>query len=410
MAQGKTTLSLLDNYNNLDDPVPSWNRPEVIEGVSVSMLCLSSICVLYRLYIRLYVVRARGWDDFFVLLYLITGLLAGISVCISPRYGLGRHFIQLEPSGMLAYLKIFYVTNASYIMSTTLIKISLLFQYLRVYRNGHMRSICIVMIVIVSAWGSAFSFMAWVPCFPVSGFWTFDARAKCYGFGSRDVSEFYASYVSHTAINTVLDMIVFAIPVPLYFQRDTVRRTKLGLVGLVTMGAIVNGLTIWRLITIVGHRATTSPTFDPTWYGAISILLGSVEANIASICASVPIFWPSLKARLDQIFVTREITITLNRRSTRFSDDAGDTIELQRTASENRDNKWSRCPSRAGSESSETMLAELAPAAKRTQHYMDDFILDQADPLRKRGAFVVESEIKSGGLGRQKSKRSRSKD
>ncbi|KAI1453230.1 hypothetical protein F4805DRAFT_444380 [Annulohypoxylon moriforme] len=290
-------------------------------------------------------------------------------------------------------------------MSTTFIKISLLFQYLRVFQSGHMRTICIAMMVVIGLWGAGYSLMAWVPCIPVNGYWNLEMEAKCYGFGSRNANEFYKSYLSHTAVNTVLDMIVFTIPIPLYFQRDTIRRTKLGLVGVVSTGAVVNGLSIWRLATIVEHRATTSPTFDPTWYGPISIMLGTLEAMTASICASFPIFWPSLKVRLDEIFVTREVTITLNRRSNRFSIDPGDAIELQRTTSEDRDNKWNRCPSIAGSESSQSRLAELAPVEKRAQHYQDDFILDQIDPLRKKSAFAVESEIVSEGLSRQKSRR-----
>ncbi|KAI0376776.1 hypothetical protein F5Y04DRAFT_285577 [Hypomontagnella monticulosa] len=407
MAEGETLLDRIGIYDNLDEPVPSWNRPGVIATVTASMLCISSFCVLYRLYIRLFVVRAKGWDDFFVLLYLASGLVGGIALCLAPQYGMGRHFVQLEPGEAQSYLKLFYIVNASYTISTTLIKISLLFQYLRVYHGGHMRTICIAMLAVVGLWGAAYSFMAWVPCFPVSGYWNMELGAKCYAFGSTIAKDFFTTYVSHTAVNTVLDMIVFAIPVPLYFRRDTVRRTKLGLVGLIIMGAIVNSLTIWRLATLVEHRAATSPTFDPTWYGPISIILGVLEVNIASICASVPIFWPCLKARLDEIFVTREVTITLNRRSNGLSVDAGDTMELQRTASEDRENRWKRCPSITGSESSQSRLAaELAPVEKRTQHYRDDFILDQVDPLRKKGGFVVESEIISDGLRRQKSKRS----
>ncbi|KAI0844270.1 hypothetical protein F5Y00DRAFT_256147 [Daldinia vernicosa] len=405
MAEGETLLDRVGIYDNLNEPVPSWNRPGVIATVAASMFCISSICIVYRLYIRFFVLRAKGWDDYFILLYLVSGLIGGISLCLAPQYGLGQHFVTLDYGDIQSYLKVFYVTNASYNMSTTLIKMSLLFQYLRVYHSGSLRTTCIVMLIIVSIWGAAYTFMGWVPCFPVSGYWKMGIGAKCYGFGSTNANEVFKTYIAHTSVNTILDMIVFAIPVPLYFRPGTARRTKLGLVGLIIMGAIVNGFTMWRLATLVEHRATTSPTFDPTWYSPISIVLGALEVNVASICASVPIFWPSLKARLDEIFVTREVTITLHRRSNRSSGDVGDNVELQRTASEDRENKWKRCPSRAGSESSQSRLAEIAPVEKRTQHYMDDFILNQVDPFRKKGAFVVESEIISDGLRRQKSKR-----
>ncbi len=166
----------------------------------------------------------------------------------------------------------------------------------------------------------------------------------------------------------------------------------------------VNAFSMWRLATLVQHRATTSPTFDPTWYSPISVVLGALEVNISSICASVPIFWPRLKARLGDIFVTREVIITLNRRSHRASSE-DDTIELQSTASEHHDNSWKRCTSRT-SESSETRLAEPHPVEKREHHYRDEFILGQVDPLRGRPAYTVESEISSNTLARQKSKKS----
>ncbi|KAI1765667.1 hypothetical protein GGR53DRAFT_465140 [Hypoxylon sp. FL1150] len=411
MAGEETIADRIGIYDNLSDPIPSWNHPGAITAAAASMLFVSTFCVLYRLYIRIFVVRAKGWDDLFVFLYLILGLTGGISLCIAPQYGLGKHFVTLQFSEIMSYLKVFYVINASYTMSTTLIKLSLLFQYLRVFPSGIMRKICITMIIVVAIWGVVYSFMGWVPCFPVSGYWNMTEKAACYGFGSRNANKFFVTYIAHTSFNTILDMIVFAIPVPLYFQKGTVRRTKLGLIGLIMMGATVNAFTIWRLTTLIEHRATTSPTFDPTWYGPLSLILGALEVNVASICASVPIFWPSLKARIDQIFVTREITITTRNRRSNFPEDVGDRIELRRTASEDVGNTWKRCPSRAGSESSQSRLAEPVPVGKKQNHYMDDYILDQVDPLRKKGAFLVESAIVSEGLRMQKSKRhSRSRD
>lgn len=37
MAEGETLLDRVGIYNNLDEPVPSWNRPGVIPTVTVSM-------------------------------------------------------------------------------------------------------------------------------------------------------------------------------------------------------------------------------------------------------------------------------------------------------------------------------------------------------------------------------------
>ncbi len=72
----------------------------------------------------------------------------------------------------------------------------------------------------------------------------------------------------------------------------------------------VNVFAIWRLATIVQHKAATWPVRDPTWYAPISILLAVLEVDCASICASVPVFWPVLRRQIGNIFVTKEIQIT----------------------------------------------------------------------------------------------------
>ncbi len=74
----------------------------------------------------------------------------------------------------------------------------------------------------------------------------------------------------------------------------------------------VNFLSIWRLVTIVEHRAATFPDIDPTWYAPISLVLAALEINVASVCASVPVFWPMLEKHFGKIFITHEERWTPN--------------------------------------------------------------------------------------------------
>lgn len=86
-------------------------------------------------------------------------------------------------------------------------------------------------------------------------------------------------------------------------------------------------LSIWRLQSIVETRAATLPTFDPTWYGATPIVLSTMEVELATVCASLPVFWPVLKKQLGPyIVVTHEVKITHEDR--RWGD--GDEVELRR--------------------------------------------------------------------------------
>lgn len=168
-------------------------------------------------------------------------------------------------------------------------------------------------------------------------------------------------------------------------------------------------ISIWRLATIIAHRAATWPTFDPTWYGPISIELATLEVNFASICASMPVFWPVLTASLDKIFVTQEIKI---ERVHRF-ETVDDSIELQREVSGRGPGSGSEAEageaprggslhSRVGSEASLNRSMSGQRAGTRQDHYMDEYIAAQVDPLRSLGK--TESEVTAQPVSRKPSK------
>lgn len=168
-------------------------------------------------------------------------------------------------------------------------------------------------------------------------------------------------------------------------------------------------ISIWRLATIIAHRAATWPTFDPTWYGPISIELATLEVNFASICASMPVFWPVLTAHIDKIFVTQEVKI---ERVHRFETVDG-SIELQRKASSGCRGAESEAEagdgpgtsslhSRVGSEASLNRTMSGQYPAHKQNHYMDEYIAAQVDPLRSLGK--TESEVTAQAMTRKPSK------
>lgn len=98
------------------------------------------------------------------------------------------------------------MANASYPSSAGLIKLALLFQYLRVYERGTvLRWIVIFTTVIVGLWCLAYSILGWIPCVPVYAYWNLTLPAVRYAYGSLYVGPFVATYTSMTASNMVLD-------------------------------------------------------------------------------------------------------------------------------------------------------------------------------------------------------------
>lgn len=60
--------------------------------------------------------------------------------------------------------KVIYIVNGVYNASTVIIKLALLFQYLRVLEKGsRMYKVSVMMIWIIALWGIVFTIMAFVP-------------------------------------------------------------------------------------------------------------------------------------------------------------------------------------------------------------------------------------------------------
>lgn len=137
------------------------------------------------------------------------------------------------------YLKLFYALNINLNLAAAFIKLSLLFQFLRVFDRGtwpHRASVG--GIVFVSLWGITFVILAVFPCTVIPDAWNIFARdAHCWGYGSQDPDLFTATFVSHNLINTLLDIYITAIPFQLYTRPDVTLRTRLGLMVLLLMGA-----------------------------------------------------------------------------------------------------------------------------------------------------------------------------
>ena len=95
------------------------------------------------------------------------------------------------------------------------------------------------MIVISAAWGTAFTLLRWIPCYPVRAYWDLSLTdAHRWGFSSRNPVAFMNVFVGQAISTVVLDSIVFAIPIPLCFKHDTPRKTRLFLVGLLILGSL----------------------------------------------------------------------------------------------------------------------------------------------------------------------------
>ena len=242
MSSSTSVFDLLAVADNLNEPEPILNRPAAVYGMILSFLTLSTLCAIWRLWIRLFVTRVPGWDDVFVVLAVLCNIGQGVGLFLACERGLGQHFLLLGIDGMRDFIRTFYIANGTYPMCSTFIKLALLFQYLRVFKKGtRLYILSAITIIVVCAWGFSFTFLSWVPSIPIQAYWDWDipdSQVTRYGFGSHDVDTFVATYLTHAATNVALDLIIFTLPIPLYMEKGLQTRTRWALCGLFVLGAM----------------------------------------------------------------------------------------------------------------------------------------------------------------------------
>lgn len=157
---------------------------------------------------------------------------------------------------------------------------------------------------------------------------------------------------------------------------------------------------------------------DPTWYGPKAILLAVVEVDLATMTASVPVFWPLLQEGFGRIFVTQEVEVTHQRlsgdddkgRSSRFGDhisavESHEMMSSDETLSGSLSLNMVRTPDKAMTAQS----AEVVPTPlSRTGHYPDfggpdptpgkpqGFGFGDDGPVEAKSEFQVISEGPKG--------------
>ncbi|KAF1828952.1 hypothetical protein BDW02DRAFT_613550 [Decorospora gaudefroyi] len=303
-----------DNAN-----LPNINQAGTIIGVTSAFLSLAFIALSLRLVVR---IRDRiwGWDDVFVVIAGTASFLGDVMICIMPQDGLGLHLWTLDGHHLTTYFKHIYTANIAYTASATCVKLSILFQYLRLFAeeapskpSGQWRlarRLTWLLIVITSSWGLSFVLLALLACNPIAKNWYPFLSGKCIGWGSKDPDKFFAMFLGHGVSNSVLDILVLLLPVPFLITLRLAGKSRAGLITLFTLGGVVVVMAIARTISLCINRAGTVPVIDMTYYTPIVFLLSVLEVNIAIIAGSIPIFWPAIVTlSANRIFVVNEVEI-----------------------------------------------------------------------------------------------------
>ncbi|PVI04147.1 hypothetical protein DM02DRAFT_640189 [Periconia macrospinosa] len=198
--------------------------------VTSAFNALALLVGLLRIYTRVFIVRYFGVEDGFTAFVLICSVGLTVTIAIQAKYGLGEHISQLSLPTIENSLKAFYASLIIYNLSLGLIKLSLLFQYKRIFPTKRFQIACWIVMGIVSAHATWAVFGSVFACFPVDAFWLKTKEATC--LNQR------AMWFTNAAINIFTDLVIIILPMPVVRSLNLEKRQKQALIAIFAIGGV----------------------------------------------------------------------------------------------------------------------------------------------------------------------------
>ncbi len=117
-----------------------------------------------------------------------------------------------------------------YNLALVLTKISIVFQYTRIFTQPKVVRMCRIIIGILIVYGTWTVFGSFFMCLPVAYFWDKSIDGHCMNQ--------LAFWFSNAALNIVTDLMVFAFPMPLLKALQLPRNQKIGIMIIFAAGGL----------------------------------------------------------------------------------------------------------------------------------------------------------------------------
>lgn len=188
--------------------VPIRDRSHYLNTVATVLAVLTGTVVVFRLGFKLWARLGWSLDDWFI---LATGIsaAAGAAVTIhgTGANGLGRDVWTLPFDKIVSFGYYFYIIAFTYFLELTLLKMSILFFYMRIFPEPRIRRVLWATQALNAMFGIAYVFAAIFQCSPISYNWT-----RWDGEHEGSCIDITALAWSNAIVSIVFDIWMLAIP------------------------------------------------------------------------------------------------------------------------------------------------------------------------------------------------------
>ncbi|KAK0664703.1 hypothetical protein DIS24_g215 [Lasiodiplodia hormozganensis] len=261
---------------------------EIISITSV-FCALALAVVMLRLYVRGWMLRFVGSDDYVILFSMVLSIVVMVCFVEEIKYGLGKHAIVMlsDPVGYTQFSKWLYVHSLIIMVAVSAVKVSIALFLMRLAERTRKVRFLWGMIIFIILFTISCACTLIFQCSPIAAAWDYSLRmppekAKCFSMNTfRNIGMF------NSIVNILTDFLFASLPVPLIWELQVNIRTKVTLASILSLGffasaaAIVKCVKQWNVLE------------DPDWTVHDSFNVWNyIELNIGIVAACLPALKP----------------------------------------------------------------------------------------------------------------------
>ncbi|KAH7368136.1 hypothetical protein B0T11DRAFT_337359 [Plectosphaerella cucumerina] len=268
------------------------NRGPELQAVGIGFLAFAYVAVALRSYVRIFIVKAFGLDDWIMLLALFFYTLHNIAMFIGIYHGTGRHFADLTPEGISGGMMNWYLDLLAYSATMIASKTSIAVFLLRITGTKPVHRWIIYGALAFSVVTTlAFFFVCMLQCKPISYFWTRSGDGSCF-----DIKVVMALTYTFSSFSLVTDAIFTILPIFCVWGLNMSLRNKLLLIPIFFMGTVASSAVAVRFAYV---KTFTDPDF--LWATLDIAIWSNVEMGLAIAAGSLATLRPLLRIALNRL-------------------------------------------------------------------------------------------------------------
>ncbi|KAJ1326892.1 CFEM domain-containing protein [Microdochium nivale] len=274
-------LLVVKNMTNTQCGIEPNNNTVAYNVIVTILMALSCLFVIIRVVYKQFLTQmGLGPDDWAMVATLIVCIPSAVTNVQLAEYGIGKDIWTLTPEQITNFSRTFWIVSLLYFTEVAMLKVSILFFYLRIFPDPAVRRMLWGTLVVIIIFGISFVLAAALQCRPVSYNWTSwrepSQKAQC-----RDSS---VIAWANAGISIALDLWMLYLPLSQVRSLNLHWKKKVGVAAMVVVGTFVTVISIVRLASLVKFRKTANTTND---YWGVTVW-STVEITVGIMCACMP--------------------------------------------------------------------------------------------------------------------------